>query len=267
MTFMVCSEGTDIEKTAEKNPEKIYKFHVDTLEGVLRYECVNAAQVLNLKKDQTAKFINILNGLYDLVRANDLTLVEINPLVVTKSGELVCLDAKIIIDDNALYRQPKLRQMRDINQEDEREAQAKKWELNYISLSGNIGCMVNGAGLAMATMDLISVYGGKPANFLDVGGGVTRERVTEAFRIILSDKEVKAILINIFGGIVRCDLIAEGVIQAVADMTTELLVVIRLEGNRSEEALMKLKSSGLNITAVKTFSDAAKQVVKLAQQG
>ena len=267
ITFMVCSEGgIDIEKTAQNQPEKIYKFHVDPLEGVLRYECVNAAHVLGLKKEQVKKFISIINGIYNLIRTNDLTLVEINPLVVTTSGELICLDAKINIDDNALYRQPKLRQMRDISQEDVREAQAKKWELNYISLAGNIGCMVNGAGLAMATMDLISVYGGKPANFLDVGGGVTRERVTEAFRIILSDKNVKAILINIFGGIVRCDLIAEGVIEAVADMSTELPVVIRLEGNRSTEALTKLESSGLNITPIKTFSGAAKHVVELVKQ-
>lgn len=268
VTFMVCSEGgMDIEETAHKHPEKIYKFHVNLLEGVLRYECINAAQVLGLKKDQIAKFVQIVEGLYDVLMSNDLTLVEINPLVVTQAGDLVCLDAKINIDDNALYRQPKIRQMRDISQEDEREAQAKKWELNYISLDGNIGCMVNGAGLAMATMDLIRLKGGHPANFLDVGGGVTRERVSEAFRIIMSDNDVKAILINIFGGIVRCDLIAEGVIQAVADMTTELPVIVRLEGNRSEQAMHKLASSGLNITAAVTFDEAAEKAVQLANAG
>lgn len=265
ITFMVCAEGgVDIESVAEKNPEKIYKFHVDVLEGVLRYECVNAAQILALKKDQVVKFVQIIEALYKMMRTYDLTLVEINPLVLTKSGELICLDAKINIDDNALYRQPKLRQMRDPSQEDERESHAKKWELNYIALSGNIGCMVNGAGLAMATMDLIRVKGGAPANFLDVGGGVTRDRVSEAFKIILSDGHVKVILINIFGGIVRCDLIAEGVIQAVADMSTILPVVIRLEGNRADIAQKKLEKSGLNIMTAKSFSEAAELAVSFA---
>lgn len=266
ITFMLCAEGgVDIEATARKNPEKIYTFQVDLLEGVLRYECLNAAQVLGLKKEQTATFIKIIHQLHSMMQTYDLTLVEINPLVITKSGELICLDAKINIDDNALYRQPKLRQLRDVSQEDEREAHAKKWELNYISLNGHIGCMVNGAGLAMATMDLIKLEGGAPANFLDVGGGVTRERVTEAFKIILSDEQVKVVLINIFGGIVRCDLIAEGVIQAVADMSTVMPVVIRLEGNRSDLARKKLQSSGLNITAAESLSEAAQMAVKLSQ--
>ncbi|MEC8882773.1 MAG: ADP-forming succinate--CoA ligase subunit beta [Pseudomonadota bacterium] len=265
VTFMVCSEGgVDIESTVEHHPEKVYKFHVDCLEGVLRYECMNAAAILGLKKEQVTKFVQIVNNLYDLLISHDLTLVEINPLVITKSGDLLCIDAKINIDDNALYRQPKLRQMRDLSQEDERESQAKKWELNYISLQGNIGCMVNGAGLAMATMDLIKLEGGSPANFLDVGGGVTRERVSEAFKIILSDGHVKAILINIFGGIVRCDLIAEGVIEAVVDMSTVLPVVIRLEGNRADLGRKKLESSGLNIVAASSFSEAARLVVEMA---
>ena len=265
VTFMVCSEGgVDIESTVEHHPEKVYKFHVDCLEGVLRYECMNAASILGLKKEQITKFVQIVNNLYSLLISHDLTLVEINPLVITKSGDLLCIDAKINIDDNALYRQPKLRQMRDLSQEDERESQAKKWELNYISLQGNIGCMVNGAGLAMATMDLIKLEGGSPANFLDVGGGVTRERVSEAFKIILSDGHVKAILINIFGGIVRCDLIAEGVIEAVVDMSTVLPVVIRLEGNRADLGRKKLESSGLNIVAASSFSDAARLVVEMA---
>ena len=218
-----------------------------------------------LKKEHHATFVNIVQQLYSMLIQYDLMLVEINPLVITKSGDLVCLDAKINIDDNALYRQSKLRQMRDLAQEDERESQAKKWELNYIALSGNIACMVNGAGLAMATMDLIKAEGGEPANFLDVGGGVTRERVTEAFRIILSDSGVKAILINIFGGIVSCDLIADGVIKAVATMTTALPVVIRLAGNRAKEGLDKLENSGLNIIAVPTFQEAAQRVVALAK--
>ncbi len=267
VTFMVCADGgVDIEKTAQTHPEKIYKFHVDTLEGVLRYECVNAANVLGLKKEQITAFVQIVCKLYALLREYDLTLVEINPLVITKTGSLVCIDAKINIDDNALYRQPKLRQMRDLTQEDEREACAKKWELNYISLNGNIGCMVNGAGLAMATMDLIQVEGGAPANFLDVGGGVTQERVTEAFKIILSDPQVKVILVNIFGGIVRCDLIAEGVINAVANMTKLLPVVIRLEGNRADHARKKLQSSGLNIVSASDFVEAAQQAVVLANK-
>jgi succinyl-CoA synthetase beta subunit len=266
VTFMACAEGgVDIESLAISQPDKIYRFQVDLCEGVLRYECINAALCLGLKKEHHATFVNIVQQLYTMLMQYDLMLVEINPLVITKSGDLVCLDAKINIDDNALYRQPKLRQMRDLAQEDERESQAKKWELNYIALSGNIACMVNGAGLAMATMDLIKAEGGEPANFLDVGGGVTRERVTEAFRIILSDSGVKAILINIFGGIVSCDLIADGVIKAVATMSTALPVVIRLEGNRAKEGLDKLENSGLNIIAVPTFQEAAQRVVALAK--
>lgn len=266
VTFMACAEGgVDIESLAVSQPDKIYRFKVDLCEGVLRYECINAALCLGLKKEHHATFVNIVQQLYSMLIQYDLMLVEINPLVITKSGDLVCLDAKINIDDNALYRQSKLRQMRDLAQEDERESQAKKWELNYIALSGNIACMVNGAGLAMATMDLIKAEGGEPANFLDVGGGVTRERVTEAFRIILSDSGVKAILINIFGGIVSCDLIADGVIKAVATMTTALPVVIRLAGNRAKEGLDKLENSGLNIIAVPTFQEAAQRVVALAK--
>ena len=196
----------------------------------------------------------------------DLTLLEVNPLVIDKQGDLVCLDAKINIDDNALYRQAEIRQMRDPSQEDERESVAKKWELNYISLEGNIGCMVNGAGLAMATMDLIKLSGGQPANFLDVGGGVTKERVTEAFKIILSDKNVKAILINIFGGIVRCDLIAEGIIQAVAEVNTDMPVIARLEGNNAELGNKKLKTSGLNIMPAASFAEAAEMSVQSAKE-
>jgi succinyl-CoA synthetase beta subunit len=194
----------------------------------------------------------------------DLSLLEINPLVVTKQGDLLCLDAKINIDDNALYRQNVLHKLRDVTQEDERENHARDWELNYIALEGDIGCMVNGAGLAMATMDMIKLQGGNPANFLDVGGGATKERVSEAFKIILSDKNVKAILINIFGGIVRCDLIAEGIIGAVAEVGTTLPVIVRLEGNNADIGTKLLSESGLNIIASTSFTDAAKKAVLAA---
>ncbi len=266
VTFMVCSEGgMDIEATAHKHPEKIYKFHVNLLEGVLRYECINAAQVLGLKKDQIAKFVQIVEGLYDVLMSNDLTLVEINPLVVTQAGDLVCLDAKINIDDNALYRQQKIKDMRDESQEDTRENEARAWDLSYIALEGKIGCMVNGAGLAMATMDLIKLHGGDPANFLDVGGGATKERVAAAFKIILSDKNVKAVLVNIFGGIVRCDLIADGIIGAIAEVGIEVPVVVRLEGNNAKLGIKKLAESGLNIIAANGFDDAAVKVVFAAE--
>jgi len=207
----------------------------------------------------------LLVGLGKLFQECDLSLLEINPLVITKQGNLLCLDAKITIDENALYRQPALRSMRDASQEDERENRARDWELNYIALDGDIGCMVNGAGLAMATMDMIKLHGGNPANFLDVGGGATKERVAEAFKIILSDKKVKAILINIFGGIVRGDLIAEGIIGAVAEVGTALPVVVRLEGNNAELGAKKLGESGLNIIAATSFTDAAKKVVAAAK--
>ena len=207
----------------------------------------------------------MLCGLGKLFCDYDLSLLEINPLVVTKKGDLICSDAKINIDDNALYRQPHLRGLRDASQEDERENRARDWELNYIALEGDIGCMVNGAGLAMATMDMIKLHGGQPANFLDVGGGATKERVSEAFKIILSDTQVKAILINIFGGIVRCDLIAEGIIGAVTEIGTNLPVVVRLEGNQSESGAKLLRESGLNIIAATDFTDAAIKVVAAAE--
>jgi succinyl-CoA synthetase beta subunit len=192
--------------------------------------------------------------------------MEINPLVLTKNNELICLDAKLIVDDNSLYRQPEVREMRDPAQEDELENLAQKWEISYIKLDGNIGCMVNGAGLAMATMDLIKLNGGEPANFLDVGGGATKERVTEAFKIIVSDKNVKGILVNIFGGIVRCDLIADGVISAVKEVGVNVPVVVRLEGNNAERGAEKLASSGMNIIAANSFPEAAKQIVSLVNQ-
>ncbi len=270
IVFMASTEGgVEIEKIAEKTPEKILTITVDPLVGVMPYQGRDLAFALNLRGDQVKQFVNLLMGLGKMFQEKDLSLLEINPLVITKQGNLICLDAKISIDDSALYRQPELRTMRDASQEDERENRARDWELNYIALDGDIGCMVNGAGLAMATMDMIKLQGGNPANFLDVGGGATKERVSEAFKIILSDTKVKAILINIFGGIVRCDLIAEGIIGAVTEVGTKLPVVVRLEGNNAELGAKLLSESGankgLNIIAANSFTDAAKKVVEAAR--
>lgn len=265
IVFMASTEGgVEIEKVAHESPEKILTITVDPLVGVQPFQARQLSFGLGLKGDQIKQFTKILLGLGKMFETCDLSLLEINPLVITKQGNLLCLDGKINIDDNALYRQPELRAMRDTTQEDERENRARDWELNYIALDGNIGCMVNGAGLAMATMDLVKLNGGNPANFLDVGGGATKERVTEAFKIILSDKNVKAILVNIFGGIVRCDLIADGIIGAVAEVGTKLPVVVRLEGNNAEIGAKKLSDSGLNIIAAQSFTDAAKKVVQAA---
>ena len=267
VVFMASTEGgVEIEKVAEKTPEKILHVAIDPLVGVLPFQARDIAFALKLNGAQIKQFTQLLTGLGKMFVEKDLALLEINPLVITKQGDLLCLDGKINIDDNALYRQPQLRAMRDTSQEDDRENRARDWELNYIALDGDIGCMVNGAGLAMATMDLVKLHGGNPANFLDVGGGATKERVTEAFKIILSDEKVKAILVNIFGGIVRCDLIAEGIIGAVAEVGTTLPVVVRLEGNNAELGLKKLSESGLNIIAAKSFTDAAQQVVKAVER-
>lgn len=265
IVFMASTEGgVEIEKVAEESPEKILTTTVDPLVGLQPFQARELAFGLGLAGDQIKQFTKILLGLGKMFEERDLSLLEINPLVITKQGNLLCLDCKITIDDNALYRQPMLRDMRDASQEDERENRARDWELNYIALDGDIGCMVNGAGLAMATMDLVKLHGGNPANFLDVGGGATKERVTEAFKIILSDSKVKAILVNIFGGIVRCDLIADGIIGAVAEVGTTLPVVVRLEGNNAELGAKKLSESGLNIIAAESFTDAAKKVVQAA---
>lgn len=267
IVFMASTEGgVEIEKVAEKSPEKIVTITVDPLLGVLPYQGRQLAFALGLKGGLIKEFVNLLLGLGKMFAACDFSLLEINPLVITKDGHLLCLDAKINIDDNALYRHPELRTLRDASQEDERENHARDWDLNYIALDGDIGCMVNGAGLAMATMDMIKLHGGNPANFLDVGGGATKERVSEAFKIILSDKKVKAILINIFGGIVRCDLIAEGIIGAVSEVGTELPVVVRLEGNNAALGAKMLTQSGLNIIAAESFTDAAKKVVAAAKK-
>ncbi len=268
IVFMASTEGgVDIEKIAHESPEKILTAVVDPLVGVQPFQARQLAFALGLSGDQVKQFTKILLGLAKMFEDCDFSLLEINPLVVTPQGDLLCLDGKINIDDNALYRQPEIRGMRDTAQEDERENRARDWELNYIALDGNIGCMVNGAGLAMATMDLVKLSGGNPANFLDVGGGATKERVTEAFKIILSDKNVKAILVNIFGGIVRCDLIADGIIGAVSEVGTQLPVVVRLEGNNAELGAKKLSQSGLNIIAAESFTDAAKKVVQAANDG
>ncbi len=262
VVFMASTEGgVDIEKIAEEMPEKIMQVVIDPVVGVLPYQCRDVAFSLGLTGAQIKQFTQIMTGLGKLFVERDLSLLEVNPLVVTKEGDLICLDGKINIDDNAMYRLPKVREMRDTTQEDERENRARDWELNYIALDGDIGCMVNGAGLAMATMDLIKLHGGNPANFLDVGGGATKERVTEAFKIILSDKNVKGILVNIFGGIVRCDLIADGIISAVEEVGTDLPVVVRLEGNNAELGAEKLGGSGLNIIPATGLTDAAEKIV------
>ena len=262
VVFMASTEGgVEIEKVAEETPEKILKVEVDPLVGLQPCQAREVAFKLGLKDKQINEFAKLMTGAYKAFIENDFALFEINPLAVRKSGELACVDAKIGIDSNALYRLPKIAEQRDKSQENERELKASEFDLNYVALEGNIGCMVNGAGLAMATMDIFKLYGGEPANFLDVGGGATKERVTEAFKIILSDDNVKAVLVNIFGGIVRCDLIADGIIGAVAEVGVNVPVVVRLEGNNAELGAKKLADSGLNIIAAKSLTDAAQQVV------
>jgi len=266
VVFMASTEGgVEIEKVAEETPEKILKAEIDPLVGAQPYQARELAFQLGLNKEQIKQFTKIFLGLSKLFLDKDLALLEVNPLVITDEGNLHCLDAKINLDANALYRHPDLQAMRDPSQEDEREAHAQKFELNYVALDGNIGCMVNGAGLAMGTMDIVNLSGGSPANFLDVGGGATKERVAEAFKIILSDTNVKAVLVNIFGGIVRCDMIAEGIIGAVEQVGVNVPVVVRLEGNNAELGAEKLASSGLNIIAATSLTDAAQQVVKAAE--
>ena len=265
VVFMASTEGgVEIEKVAEETPEKILKAAIDPLVGAQPYQGREIAFALGLNPAQVKQFVKIFLGLSRLFHDHDLALVEINPLVVTAEGNLHCLDGKISIDGNALYRQSAIREMHDPSQDDPREAHAAKWELNYVALDGSIGCMVNGAGLAMGTMDIVKLHGGAPANFLDVGGGATKERVTEAFKIILSDDKVKAVLVNIFGGIVRCDLIADGIIGAVAEVGVKVPVVVRLEGNNAELGASKLAASGLNIIAAESLTHAAESVVKAA---
>jgi len=262
VVIMASTEGgMEIEKVAAETPEKILKTSINPLTGLQPYQSRELAFGLGLEGDQIKQFARLLDGFAKMFVEKDLSLVEINPLVVTEEGQLICLDGKINIDDNALYRQKEIFSMRDETQEDERENRAKEWDLNYISLDGDIGCMVNGAGLAMATMDLIKLCGGEPANFLDVGGGATKERVSEAFKIILSDSNVKGILVNIFGGIVRCDLIAEGIIGAVEEVHVDVPVVVRLEGNNAERGSRLLSESDVNIIAANDLTDAAEKIV------
>jgi len=265
IVFMASTEGgVEIEQVAEETPDKILRAVIDPLVGAQPYQGRELGFKLGLNATQIKQFVKIFMGLAQLFQDKDLALIEINPLVITDEGNLHCLDAKLGVDSNAVYRQPQLSEMHDPSQEDEREAHAAQWELNYVALDGNIGCMVNGAGLAMGTMDIVQLHGGSPANFLDVGGGATKERVTEAFKIILSDENVQAVLVNIFGGIVRCDLIAEGVIGAVKEVGVEVPVVVRLEGNNAELGRKVLADSGLNIIAAESLTDAAVQVVKAA---
>lgn len=266
VVFTASTEGgVEIEKVAHETPELIHKAAIDPLVGPQPYQARELAFKLGLVGDQIKQFTKIFMGLGQMFLDCDFALLEINPLVITDKGNLHCLDGKINIDANALYRQPKLREMHDPSQDDPREAHAAQWELNYVALDGNIGCMVNGAGLAMGTMDIVNLHGGSPANFLDVGGGATKERVTEAFKIILSDSKVQAVLVNIFGGIVRCDMIAEGIIGAVKEVGVKVPVVVRLEGNNAELGARKLADSGLNIIAATSLTDAAQQVVKAAE--
>ena len=266
IVFMASTEGgVEIEKVAEETPEKILRAIIDPLVGPQPFQGRDLAFKLGLEGDQVKQFVKIFMGLAKLFVDKDLALIEINPLVITEEGNLHCLDAKLGVDGNAMYRQKALSLMHDPSQEDEREAHAARWELNYVALDGDIGCMVNGAGLAMGTMDIVKLHGGAPANFLDVGGGATKERVSEAFKIILSDDNVKAVLINIFGGIVRCDLIAEGVIGAVEEIGVKVPVVVRLEGNNAELGQQVLADSGLNIIAATSLTDAAEQVVAAAK--
>ncbi|WP_026375081.1 ADP-forming succinate--CoA ligase subunit beta [Aestuariibacter salexigens] len=266
VVFMASTEGgVEIETVAEETPEKILKAEIDPIVGPQPYQAREMAFKLGLEGVQIKQFVQIFLGLAKMFEELDVALIEINPLVIKTDGNLHCLDAKVGIDSNALYRQPKVKDMHDPSQEDPREAHAAQWELNYVALDGNVGCMVNGAGLAMGTMDIVNLHGGKPANFLDVGGGATKERVAEAFKIILSDDNVKAVLVNIFGGIVRCDMIAEGIIGAVKEVGVNVPVVVRLEGTNAELGREVLANSGLDIIAAESLTDAAQKVVAAAE--
>lgn len=264
-TFVISAAGgVDIEAVAEATPEKILTVHIDPTVGVMPYQCREIGFALGLTGAAFKQIGQLMNQLYKMALDRDVEQVEVNPLIRTADNALIALDAKVTVDSNALYRQPAMLEMRDYSQEDAREAKASEQQLNYIALEGDIGCMVNGAGLAMATMDLIKLNGGEPANFLDVGGGATAERVAEAFKLILSSSKVKSILVNIFGGIVRCDLIAEGIIQAVQEVGLTIPVVVRLEGTNVELGRQKLAESGLAIITANDLADAAYKVVEAA---
>jgi len=265
VTFIASEAGgMDIEQVAAETPEKIITLAVNPVVGLQPYQCRRTGFALQLDGEQIKALTRIMFALYRLFKDKDASLLEINPLIVTTEGELVALDAKMNLDDNALYRQPELARLHDATQEEPRELEARRFGLSYVALDGTIGCMVNGAGLAMATMDLIKLAGGKPANFLDVGGGTTADKVAEAFKLILADDKVKAILVNIFGGIVRCDLIAEGVIAAVSEMGIAIPVVVRLEGTNAEQGRVMLEQSGLSLVGAEGLTDAARKVVQAA---
>jgi len=266
ITILASTEGgMDIEQVASESPEKIIKHAIDPLGNLSIKECQSIAKKLNLNSVLWEQFTKTLIGLYSIFTNNDGNLIEINPLIISKQNEIIALDGKIDFDDNALYRNEDIINLRDFEQEDEKERIASEYQLNYISLDGTVGCMVNGAGLAMATMDLIEYHGGSPANFLDVGGGTTAERVAKAFEIIQSGQNVKAILVNIFGGIVRCDLIAEGILQAIEKVGLTLPIVVRLEGTNAPQGLKILNDSNFNIMTEADLTQAAKQVVEMAK--
>jgi succinyl-CoA synthetase beta subunit len=256
--------GMDIEEVAAATPEKIAKVFIEPGVGLMPFEARQLAFAIGLEGQQVGKAVKLMTSLYDAFNATDASLVEINPLVTTAGGDLLALDAKMTFDDNALYRHTDIRELRDLGEEDPLEIEASKFSLNYIHLDGNIGCMVNGAGLAMATMDIIKLAGGEPANFLDVGGGANAEQIRNAFRILMSDKNVKAVLINIFGGILRCDVLAQGVIAAVKELGVPVPIVIRMEGTNVEEGKRLLKESGMNFTTADAMDEAANRVVALA---
>jgi len=257
--------GVEIEKVAEETPERIFKEFIDPGVGLRPYQTRKLAFALGLEGVQIGWAGQLMTATWEAFLATDASLIEINPLIVTEEGNLLALDAKMTFDDNALFRHPEIKEMRDISEEDPLEIEASKYSLNYIKLDGTIGCMVNGAGLAMATMDIIKLAGGEPANFLDVGGGASAEQIKNAFRILMSDKNVKAVLINIFGGILRCDVLAEGVIAAVRDLGVPVPIVIRMEGTNVEQGKRMLQESGLNFTTADTMSEAAEKVVALAK--
>ena len=266
LVVMASTEGgVNIEEVAEETPEKIYKAEIDPIAGPNENQANDLAKNLELDDIQSIQFRKIFDGLVKLFIEKDLSLVEVNPLVITKSGDLICLDAKINVDSNALYRQQEIETLRDPSQEDPREARAAQWDLSYVALDGNIGCMVNGAGLAMGTMDIIKLHGGEPANFLDVGGTADSKRVAEAFKIILSDESVNAVLINIFGGIVRCDVIADGIVEALTEMGVSVPVVVRLEGNSAQKGLEILDASALNIISASNLEEAARLAVQASK--
>ena len=266
LVVMASTEGgVNIEEVAENAPQKIFKIEIDPIKGTNSSDADKLSTLLGLDEKQSSQFRNIYEGIVRLFLEKDLALLEVNPLVVTEAGDLLCLDAKINVDSNALYRQEALTLMRDASQEDEREAKAAEWDLSYVALDGNIGCMVNGAGLAMGTMDIIKLHGGEPANFLDVGGTADSERVSEAFKIILSDENVNTVLINIFGGIVRCDVIANGIVEALTVMGVSVPVVVRLEGNNAEVGLKTLDECDLNIIPASSLEEAADLAVKASR--